>query len=67
MSSTKGCEEKTFTLPDYVTAGGRVKGGAWSKTSIQFECKHTKDLRLWIESIYPATGGSEPARSLGDL
>jgi hypothetical protein len=61
LSSTKGCKEKTFTLPDYVTAGGMVKGGAWSETSIQFECEHTKVLRLWIESIYPPLGShSQP-------
>jgi hypothetical protein len=56
LTSAKGCDEKTLTLPDHVSPGGMVKGGAWEEFSIQFECERTKILRLWIESVYPSIG-----------
>jgi hypothetical protein len=56
LTSAKGCDEKTVKLPDHLSPTGKVKGGAWEEFSIQFECKRTKILRLWIESIYPSKG-----------
>ena len=56
LTSPEGCEEKTLVLPDHVSPGGMVKGGAWVDYSIPFECRNAKTLKLWIESVYPSLG-----------